>query len=144
MFNTFSSLDAAYEEKKKQWQKDDEQQERDPLLALHDADPSQKQEAVVCRYAMRHFKERADESHVYSIRIKFAAELTTLQDVLTHAKVSKHDDIWDDGEDELLTWCGDDSPLVIFRVVNMAPKRRNVFMTASSDLRTDMVAAVLY
>ena len=72
---------------------------------------------------MKHFKERADESHVYSSTIKFAAELMTLQDVLTHAKVSKHDGIMDDGDDELLTWCGDDSPLVIFRAVIMAPKK---------------------
>ena len=50
---------------------------------------------------MRHFKERADESHVYSIPRTFAAELMTLQDVLTHAKVSNHDDIRD-GDDDLV------------------------------------------
>ena len=93
---------------------------------------------------MKHFKERADETHVYSIPRNFAAELVTLQDVLTHAGMhSKDDDIRDDGN-ELLALCGDDSPLVIFRIVNMAPKKRTVFMTASNDLRTDMVAVVLY
>ena len=130
LFKTFGSVDAAYGELKKQWEHDDKEQEKYPLLVLCDADPPEKKEGLVCRYAMKHFKERADETHVYSIPKNFAAELVTLQDVLTHAAMhSKDDDIRDDGN-ELLALCGDDSPLVIFRIVNMAPKKRKVFMTA--------------
>ena len=49
---------------------------------------------------MKHFKERADETHVYSIPINFAAELVTLRDVFTHAAMKAKDDgIRDDGNE---------------------------------------------
>ena len=78
LFQNFEIVEAAYNEKRKLWKKDDEEREADPIKALADAPDDAKLDGVLCRYGLKHLKAVCDEDHVYSFPRGHVSGLKTL------------------------------------------------------------------
>lgn len=148
LFQTFPLVEDVIEEQRKAWKKDDLEREHDPIKMSAKGTFEEKQHAVLCRYGLKHLKEVASEDHVYAFPRGFASKLMPL----TKALAPKHDlmdlaaGVQDDGIDLEACYSKDarTSPLLCLRIVNIQPKRRKVHVTATNEMRSDMIAVSVY
>ena len=147
LFECYPDVERALAKQACQFKKADMQMNTRPLLALKDADETQRSDAVCCRYALRHLKEVAEEDDMMAMPREHTSSLIPLADVLVPNLDASSSESFVSDTLDLAVMCGKAStsfPLQCFRIINSNPKRRKVHISPSTMLRSDMLAIAMY